>query len=301
MTTPTTGEFTEEAGGASSEPRHLNDVTRGRKRSFPFRFILLAIVALLFLFPIYWTIVTALKPSDAATTVPVQWWPANPTWENFQQVLLDPRSDVIRWTFNSVVTSVAQASAHVVICILAAYAFARLSFKGRDTWFWIVLASLMLPPAVILIPRYVLMLELGWIDTFHPLIWPAVSSAFGVFLLRQFFLTIPRDLEDAARIDGANILQVIWHVIIPSSVPALVTLFVFAYLFTWNDFIWPLFTVHGDTSTLPVGLSKYSSQYLTEYGKLMAATVLAALPAIIGFIFAQRYIVQGVTLSGLKE
>lgn len=286
------------------EASPIASVGRRRRKLQPARlgrYVLLVILAVVFLFPIYWMVTTALKSTGDAVSVPIQWWPLHPTFANFKQVLLDPESDVLLWAFNSAFTAVAQAVVHVTVCTLAAYAFARLQFKGRDVLFWIVLSSLMVPPAVILVPRYVLMLNMNWIDTYNPLIWPAAGSAFGVFLLRQFFLTIPRDLEDAARIDGAGTLRIIWNVIVPTSVPALVTLGVFAYLFTWNDFIWPLFTVHDNFSTLPVGLSVYSSQYQTDYGKLLSATVVAALPALIGFIVAQRYIVQGITLSGLKE
>jgi multiple sugar transport system permease protein len=261
----------------------------------------LGVLAALFLLPAYWMVTTALKPEGEAISIPIDWVPQNPTWDNFQAVLNDPSGDIIRWTVNSLITSSVQAGVHVVLCVLAAYALARLTFPGRDLWFWFIISSLMLPPVVILVPRYVMMLELDWIDTYHPLIWVHVASAFGVFLLRQFFLTIPRELEDAARMDGANTFQVIRHVIVPSSVPAIVTLAVFAFLFSWNDFLWPLFTVHGDTQTLPVGLSKFSSRFVTEYGKLMAATTLTAIPALVGFMFAQRYIVQGITLSGMKD
>jgi multiple sugar transport system permease protein len=265
------------------------------------RYAGLAVLSLVFLFPAYWMLSTAFKPDVDATAIPIQWWPQNPTLENFAAVLADPQGDIVRWTVNSLIVSMGASVAHVVVCVLAAYAFARLQFRGRDLWFWIVLGSMMLPQIVLLIPRYVLMLDLGWIDTYNSQLWVNVASAFGVFMLRQFFLTLPRELEEAARIDGANVLRVIRHVILPSSVPAIMTLWIFTYLGTWNDYIWPLFTLHGDMQTLPVGLSKFQNVFVTQYGKLMAASTIAAVPALIGFGIAQRYIVQGVTLSGLKD
>jgi len=275
--------------------------TRSTRTGSIVRVAALIVLTAAFLLPAYWLIATALKPESETITLPLTLAPLHPTLENFKDVLADPSGNVLGWFVNSTITSTAQAAVHVVLCILAAYPLARLTFPGRDAWFWIILSTLMLPPVVLLVPRYVMMLELDWIDTYHPLIWVHVASAFGVFLLRQFFLGIPRDLEDAARLDGANILQVIRHVIVPASVPAIVTLFVFSFLFSWNDFLWPLFTVRGELETLPVGLSKFAGRYATEYGSLMAAAALAALPAVIGFFFAQRYIVQGVTLSGMKD
>lgn len=276
-------------------------MTASHRRTRVARLVLLVVCGAAFLFPVYWMLNTAFKTESETTSVPITWWPQHPTIQNFTDSLNDPQGNILRWTLNSVVTATAQAAIHVVLCTFAAYALARLTFRGRDVWFWFVISSLMLPPVVILIPRYVMMLKLGWIDSYNSLIWVHVASAFGVFLLRQFFISLPRDLEDAARMDGANVFQVIRHVIVPNSVPALVALFVFAYLFSWNDFIWPLFTMHGDMQTLPVGLSTFSTRYAVVYGKMMAATALAALPAIAGFAVAQRYIVQGVTLSGLKE
>jgi multiple sugar transport system permease protein len=274
---------------------------RPRRRRLSWRFLFLCLESLLFLLPIYWMLATSIKSTVDATAIPIQWIPTRPTLDNYVEVLNSPEGSIFRWMFNSLVTSLGHAIAHVAVCTLAAYALARMRFRGRDGWFWFILSSLMLPAIVLLIPTYVMMLQLDWIDTYHALIWPAVPSVFGVFLLRQFFLGIPRELEEAARMDGAHSLQVLRHVILPASIPALVTLGVFSFLYAWNNYVWPLFVVHGDMQTLPVGLGKFSSRYLTEYGPLMAAAAIAAVPALVAFVIAQRYIVQGITLSGLKE
>ena len=264
------------------------------------RFVLLCVEAFFFLLPIYWMLTTSLKAEADTIALPIQWIPSRPTLQNYFDVLNSPEGSILRWTFNSVVSSLGHALAHVVVCTLAAYPLARMRFPGRDAWFWLIISSLMIPAIVLLIPQYAMMLQIDWIDTYNALIWPAVPSVFGVFLLRQFFLGIPRELEEAARLDGANSLQVLRHVIVPAAVPALVTLGVFSFLYSWNNYVWPLFVVHGDMQTLPVGLGKFSTRYVVEYGKLMAAATIAAVPALIAFFLAQRYIVQGITLTGIK-
>jgi len=265
------------------------------------RFVLLLVQAVFFLLPVYWMIATSLKPEGDTVAQPIQWYPWHPTLENYRTVLSSSDSDILRWTLNSAFTSLAFTFGTVLTCSLAAYALARLKFRGREAWFWFILSSFMVPGITTLIPSFVMMLKLGWIDTYHALIWPAMGGAFGVFLLRQFFRSIPFELEEAARLDGANSLQVFRHVILPLSKPALATLTVFTFLGAWNSVIWPLYVSHGDTLTLPAGLAQFQSIYYTTYGTLMAGTTLAALPALIAYLFAQRYLEEGLTLTGLKE
>lgn len=271
-----------------------------RWREVP-RFVLLLLQAVLFLLPVYWMLITSLKPEGDTVAQPVQWYPHSPTLENYARILTSSDSNFARWTFNSAFTSLAFTFGTVLTCALAAYPIARLKFRGRDAWFWFILVSLMVPGITTLIPSFVMMLKLGWIDTYHALIWPSMGGAFGVFLLRQFFSGIPFELEEAARLDGANTLQVFRHVIVPLSKPALATLTVFTFLGAWNSAIWPLYVVHGDLATLPAGLAQFQGVYLTTYGTLMAGTTLAALPALIAYLFAQRYLEAGLTLTGLKE
>ena len=266
------------------------------------RFGLLLILAIIFLAPIYWMLSTSFKPETDAISIPIQWIPARPTLENYTEILNSPDGNLWRWTFNSVFTALAFTLAHLTLCVLTAYPLARLKFAGRETWFWIILSSLMIPGIVTLIPSYIMMLQLNWIDSYHALIWPGVAGVFGVFMLRQFFTNIPFELEEAARLDGANSLQVIRHVILPLSVPALVSLGVFAFMGSWNNYVWPLYVATSpDMQTLPVGITSFSQRYVTEYGKLMAGTAIAAIPVLIAYLFAQRFLISGIALTGMKD
>jgi multiple sugar transport system permease protein len=274
---------------------------RARLRRDGARFVTLTILAVLFLGPIYWMISTSLKTEADAIAQPVQWLPDHPTLANYQAVLADQSGRLLRWAFNSVLVAVIFTIAYVALCAITAYPLARMRFRGRDAWFAILLASMMIPGIVTLVPMYVMALDLGWLDTYHVLIVPFLPGVFGVFMLRQSFLTIPTELEDAARIDGANAMRILRHVIVPLSIPALAALAVFTFLFSWNNYLWPLFVVHGEHQTLPVGLATAASRYVTQYGRLMSSTALAAIPAVIVYLVAQRQLVQGISLTGIKE
>src|SRR5690625_2186336 len=201
---------------------------------------------------------------------------------------------------NSLVVALAVTGLQLVTCSMAAYAFARLRFKGRDTLFLGYLGTLMIPAQVVLIPNFIVLRQLGWIDTYQALILPAAFSAFGTFLLRQYFLTIPRELEDAAVVDGANHWQIYLRVIMPLSGPALSALAIFAFLSNWNSFLYPLIvTTRVNMSTLTVGLNTLQGQYNTAWTLLMAGSVIALVPILLVFIFAQRYFIAGVTMTGL--
>lgn len=266
------------------------------------RFVALCLLALLFLAPVYWMISTSLKPEADAIASPVQWVPLHPTLENYREVLTSPDGNILRWTWNSLFVAVVFTVLHLALCAITAYPLARMRFRGRDAWFWFILSSLMIPGIVTLVPTYLMMLQFNWVNSNHALIWPGIASVFGIFLLRQFFMSIPRELEEAARLDGANSLQVLWRIILPLSVPSLVTLGVFSFMGSWNNFIWPLYVMTDvDKMTLPVGITTFSQRYVTEYGKLMAATSLAAIPVLIAYLVAQRYLVAGLSTSGMKE
>ncbi|MBB6018387.1 carbohydrate ABC transporter permease [Deinococcus radiopugnans] len=282
-------------------PTTARRVRRRMPRDLP-RFVLLCVLALIFLAPVYWMISTSFKTEADAISLPVQWIPTRPTLDNYREVLTSPDGNILRWTGNSLYVALAFTVLHVGLCALTAYPLARMRFPGRNAWFWFILSSLMIPGIVTLIPTYIMMLNFDWINSYHALIWPGLSGVFGVFLLRQFFLGIPRELEEAARLDGANSLQILWRIILPLSVPSLATLAVFAFMGSWNNFLWPLFTVTDvDKMTLPVGITTFSQRYVTEYGKLMAATTLAAVPALIAYLLAQRFLEAGLSTTGLKE
>ena len=202
---------------------------------------------------------------------------------------------------NSIIVAVSVTFGQVATSSLAAYAFARLRFPGRDKLFLGYLATLMVPGVITMIPVYILLSRLRLTDTYWALILPGMFSAYGTFMLRQFFLTIPRDLEDAARIDGASLLGIYWNVILPLSKPALAALTTFVFLHSWNDFMWPLIVIDSlGLKTLPIGLAHFQGPYLTEWHLLMAASVIVMVPVLIVFVIGQRYFVRGLILSGLK-
>ncbi|WP_019586650.1 carbohydrate ABC transporter permease [Deinococcus apachensis] len=266
------------------------------------RFLLLCLLAVIFLAPMYWMVATSLKAETDVIATPTQWVPARPTLDNYREVFTSPDGNILRWMWNSFFVATVFTVLHVALCALTAYPLARMRFKGRDTIFWIILGSMMIPWVVSMIPTYLMMLRFNWINSFHSLIWPGLAGAFGVFLLRQFFMALPKELEEAARLDGANSLQVLWNVILPLSIPALVTLAVFSFMGSWNNFIWPTFVVTDiDKLTLPVGVNTFSQRYVTEYGKLMASTAIASVPVLIAYLLAQRYLIAGLSTTGMKE
>jgi len=202
---------------------------------------------------------------------------------------------------NSIIVAVAVTFGQVATSSLAAYAFARLRFPGRDGLFLGYLATLMVPGVITMIPVYILLSRLRLTNSYWALILPAMFSAYGTFMLRQFFLSVPRELEDAARIDGASLFGIYWNVIMPLSKPALAALTTFVFLHSWNDFMWPLIVIDSlNLKTLPIGLAHFQGPYLTEWHLLMAASVIVMVPVLVVFVIGQRYFVRGIILSGLK-
>jgi multiple sugar transport system permease protein len=266
----------------------------------------LGALAIVWLLPIVWVLVTSVKLTPDIVKLPPEWLPWPVTGAHYEEVLLSSsRTARIGRAFaNSLVVALGTAVVVVGTCAMAAYPLARLRFPGRDLVFTLVVGSLMIPNAVVLVPQYVLVQQLGWLSTFQGLIVPeaATTFAFGVFLLRQFFLTMPGELEDAARIDGANAWQVFTRVVLPLSQPVLAALAIFAFRSAWNDFLWPLIAVNKpDMFPLPVALALLRSAYSSEsYGPIMAGAALSALPLLIVFVVANRRIVEGVRLSGMK-
>ena len=263
-------------------------------------------LAVLWLLPIVWVVVTSLKMSADIVRVPPEWIPWPATGAHYYEVLLgSSRTARIGRAFaNSIVISVGTAIIVLITSSMSAYALARMRFPGRNVVFMMLIGSLMIPNAVVLVPQYVLVQRLGWLSTFQGLIVPeaATTFAFGVFLLRQFFVTMPRELEEAARIDGANAWQVFVRIVVPLSQPVLAALGIFAFRSAWNDFLWPLIAVNKpEMFPLPVALALLRSAYSSEsYGPIMAGAALSALPLLIVFLVANRRIVEGVRLSGLK-
>lgn len=265
-------------------------------------FIILLLTAAAFLLPLLWMVSTSLKPKSQIFAYPLVWIPNPPLWDNYLEALDNPSFHYLLFLSNSLYYAVLSTIGIVLSCSLVAYAFARLRWWGRDFWFIITLATLMIPYPVTLIPRYLIFSQIGWVNSFKPLIVPDfMGNAFFIFLLRQFFLTIPMDLSDAARIDGASELQIYRRVVLPLSKPALITVALFTFLFTWNDFLGPLiYLTDGDKYTLSVGLAAFRGQFRTQWDLMMAAATVVTAPVVIVFFFAQKQFVEGITLTGMK-
>jgi len=266
----------------------------------------LGLLAVIWLAPIVWVMVTSLKLTADIVRLPPEWIPWPVTLEHYQEVLFSSsRTARIGRAFgNSLVIALGAVVIVVVTAAMAAYPLARMRFPGRDLVFTLLVGSLMIPNAVVLVPQYVLVQQLGWLSTYQGLIVPeaAMTFAFGVFLLRQFFVTMPGDLEEAARIDGANTWQIFSRIVLPLSQPVLAALAIFAFRSAWNDFLWPLIAVNKpEMFPLPVALALLRSAYSSEsYGPIMAGAALSALPLLVVFIVANQRIVEGVRVSGLK-
>jgi multiple sugar transport system permease protein len=253
--------------------------------------------AILMVVPFLWMASTAFKSGGSAFDYPPTWIPKPFTLDNFKDVwTIVPFG---RYFFNSLFVAVAVTVGEVLTSALAAYAFARLRFPGRDAMFLLYLATLMIPGQVTIIPNFILMRYLGWINTYQGLIIPTAFTAFGTFLLRQYFLSIPRELEEAARVDGASYFEVWWRIIMPLASPAIATLGVFSFMGAWNSFLWPFIMVsRSDMRTLTVALRSLQTEYGTEWGMMMAGSLLAMLPMLIIFLSAQRYFVRGIATTG---
>ena len=263
-------------------------------------------LALLWLLPVVWVLVTSLKLTENIVRLPPEWIPWPATASHYHEVLFSSSrtARIGRAFLNSLVISIGTVILVVTTSAMAAYPLARMRFPGRDLVFVILIGSLMIPNAVVLVPQYALTQQLGWLSTYQGLIVPeaAMTFAFGVFLLRQFFVTMPGELQDAALIDGANAWQVFWRIVLPLSQPVLAALAIFAFRSAWNDFLWPLIAVNKpEMFPLPVALALLRGAYASEsYGPIMAGAILSAIPLLIVFIVANRRIVEGVRLSGLK-
>lgn len=266
-----------------------------------FIYTLIVVFAALFIIPFLWIISTSLKGEEQIFSIPPQWIPDQLHWDNYSKVF--DKMPFMVYLRNSTLITVITIIGVVLSSSVVAYAFGCLQWPGRNTLFIVVLATMMLPMQVTMIPVFVLFKELGWLNTIKPLTVPAFfgGGAFNIFLLRQFFMTIPRDLLDSARIDGCPELRIYWSIVLPLAKPALATVAILTFMFTWNDFIGPLIYLSDKTmGTLALGLAMFVGQHQTEWGMLMAASVLMMLPMIIIFFLFQKYFIKGFTMSGIK-
>jgi ABC-type glycerol-3-phosphate transport system permease component len=283
------------------DERNEIHIMRLRGARLALRYLLLLGATLLFLAPLYWMIASSLKPEYEVFARPPVWWPSPPRWQNYVEALTELPFG--RYALNTLIIAVFSVVGYTLSCTVVAYGFARLRAPGKNFLFVVLLATLMLPYPVVMIPQYVIFSELDLVNTFWPLILPAfLGSPFYIFLLRQFFLQIPPDLEDAARIDGASIAQIIWHIMFPLARPAMAAVAIFSFQFAWNDFLAPLIYLQDQSKyTLMLGLSFFRSSFQVNWAYLMAASLTIALPVIVLFFVAQREFVEGITLGGIKQ
>ncbi|MFZ5815045.1 MAG: carbohydrate ABC transporter permease [Bacillota bacterium] len=262
-------------------------------------YLLLTAAALWMIFPFLWMLSTSFKTNTGVLAMPPKLIPDPFTTENYRRVA--ETFPVGRFFLNSLFVAVTATAGHLLTASMAAYAFARLQWRGRDAIFLLYLATLMIPQQVTLTPLFILMTLIGWTDSYQALILPGFFGAFGTFLMRQFLLTIPRSLEEAAFVDGASHWTVFWRIILPLSRPALSTLMVFTFMGNWNAFLWPLVvTSNPKFMTLPLGLATLQGRWATEWNLVMAGAVLNVMPMILVYLVAQKQFIKGVTLSGIK-
>ncbi|PYG01919.1 carbohydrate ABC transporter membrane protein 2, CUT1 family [Georgenia satyanarayanai] len=265
------------------------------------RYVVLGALALLFISPLIYMLVTSFKERGEAAGFPPTWVPDPPTTDAYSSILGTSGTPVLRWFLNSLVAASANAALVVTTSTLAGFALARMRFRGRSLVFGAVIATLFVPPVILVIPNYLIVGELAWLNTLAAIIVPTAASAFGVFFMRQFFISLPGELEEAARLDGANQWQAFLKVALPLSRPALATLALLSFLTNWNDFLWPVYVLFSpEVQTLPAGLSTLQTANAVRYDLLMAGAVIASVPVLALYVFLQRYIIEGVSRSGLK-
>jgi multiple sugar transport system permease protein len=263
----------------------------------------LILLTVVFVAPLLWMLSTSFKSQVEATQMPPNWIPENFTTEAYSKIFSTGKSQtpVLRWFLNSMVAASAHTALVLVTASMAAYALARINFPGRTLLFAAIVTTLFIPQFVFLMPNYLIVDMFGWLDTLLAVIVPGAAGAFGVFFLRQFFVSMPHELEEAALVDGANRFQIFLRIVLPLSKAPLATLAVLSFLVNWNDFLWPVYVLFSPESlTLPPGLSSMQEAYQTDYQIIMAGGVVASIPVLLVFIFAQKYVIQGVSRSGLK-
>ena len=277
-------------------------VEHPRRRFLPFDpwHLFLAPLAVVMLLPLVWMVVTSLETLAQTRHFPPILWPGTLRFGNYSDAIR--QSAFGTWFWNTTVVTVTIVLSNLVFCSLAAYAFARIRFLGRGVIYFVLLATLMVPLQVVLIPTFLIVKDLGLIDHLGALIVPNLVSVFGIFMLTQFFRTLPIELEEAARIDGASRLTILTRIVIPLSLPALATLAVIQFMWTWNDFLWPLVTIltNQDAFTLQLGLATFQGAHQTTWHLLAAANIMSMLPILALFLVAQRSFVRGIATQGLK-
>ena len=263
-------------------------------------YMILGAIAFLMLLPLLWLVSTAFKaPTEDIFQFPPQFWPESPTLGNFAKVW--QTNPFGQYLFNSTLVAVLTVGLNLLVCSLAAYPLARLNFRGRDALFTLIVTTILIPFQIVMIPLYILAVNLGLRNSYLGLIFPAIASAFGIFLLRQAFQGVPKELEEAARMDGCSELGIWWFVMLPSIRPALVTLAIFVFIGSWSDFLWPLILLdQPEYYTLPLGVAKLAGAFSLDWRLIAAGSVISITPILTFFLIMQRYIVPTEAGSGVK-
>jgi len=273
-----------------------------RRRPSAAFWVMVVLLTLLVIVPLLWMLITSFKTVGESQSDPPTLIPQDPNGRAYGEILTTGgQNPVLRWALNSFAAAGLHALLVVVVSSMAGYALARMSFRFKNAIFTVILLTLFVPGFVFLMPNYLLMDQLSWLDTLWALVVPGAAGAFGVFFMRQFFLAIPKELEEVALIDGASAWTIFTRIILPNAKPALATLTVLSFLSNWNDFVWPLFVLFSpERLTLPAGLSLLQGAYTTDYPVIMAGATVAAVPVLVLYVFVQRYVIEGVANSGIK-
>ena len=281
------------------EPTTRPDPAPRRRLPFSAWHLLLAPIAVLFAFPFVQMIMVSFMPSRDINRLPPRFIPTTVTLDGYRGLL--ERSDVLIWLMNTVIVSTVAVGSNVVLCSLAGYGFARLRFRGREVGFLAILGTIMIPIQLLMIPTYVMFSRLHLLNSLAALVVPWLATAFGVFLMRQFFLSVPQELEEAGLLDGASRLQIFWRIVLPLARPSLMTLAIFTLVGSWNDLIWPVIAISDShLFTLQIGLANFQGVRRTEWSLLMAGNVVAVLPLLVGFLVAQKHFLATMSNTGLK-
>jgi multiple sugar transport system permease protein len=298
---PTLGPAAPEIVDPLALPGETGMVER-RTRLLPFDpwHLFLAPLALIMLLPLVWMLVTSLETPAQTLHFPPVLWPSK--WQSVNYATAVRQSAFGRWFWNTLVVTTTVVASNLVLCSLAAYAFARVRFLGRGIIYFILLATLMVPLQVVLIPTFLIVKDFGLIDHLGALIVPNLANVFGIFMLTQFFRTLPVELEEAARIDGASRLSILVRIVLPLSLPALATLAVIQFMWTWNDFLWPLVTIltNQNAFTLQLGLATFQGAHNAQWHLVAAANIMSMVPLLVLFLLAQRFFVRGIATQGIK-
>lgn len=273
-----------------------------RRRNGPLFWVTMGLLSLVFVGPLFLIAMTSIKSQGESRTVPPTWFPTEATVRAYDVLFFqDSANPVLRWFFNSVAAATMHAVLVLVVCSMAGYALARLEFPFKRVIFAVIIGTLFLPGFIFLMPNFIILDRIGWLDQIWAVVVPGAAGAFGVFFMRQFFLGLPRELEESARLDGAGAFRTFRSIVLPNARPALVTLGVLSFLTNWNDFVWPIYVLFSpERLTLPAGLSRLQGAYTIDYPVVMAGAMLAAIPVLAIYVFVQRYVIEGVASSGVK-